>query len=53
MKVQYPDHFERYRSSFSWNNNEENILYYIEKNRVIKKIRDSIAEKQIEKRRNI
>ena len=47
MNSKFSTHFNRFKSSFSWNNQEDNILNSIEKNKVIKKIRDSIAEKHI------
>ncbi|MBY9007534.1 MAG: hypothetical protein KGD63_12325 [Candidatus Lokiarchaeota archaeon] len=51
MNIHHSNHFNRYRCSFSWNIHENNILNIIEKNKVIKRIRDSVIEKQLEKRK--
>ena len=50
MNSRLANYFSRFKSSFSWSNQEDNILNSIEKNKVIKKTRDSIAEKHLRKR---
>ena len=50
MTVKYTNHYNRFKNSFSWNNHEESILNRIEQNKVIKKFRESLAEKRIKNR---
>ena len=50
MNTKYLDHFNKFRSSFSWYSNEEDISNNIANNKVIKEIRASVAKKRIDKR---